>query len=210
MYRKIFPWALLIVATVAWAVAVSAADNVRTMGLPSFTADGKLQPPAGYDHWVFLTSDLGMSYNEHATEPGQPPFSNVFVDPAAWDVFKRTGTWPEHTQLIKEFRASATRGSINQHGFFQQGAAVSVLVHVKDSSRFKGGWGFFVFNGSGPRKPARMLPATATCYSCHRAHGAVDSTFVQFYPDLLPIARRDGTLAPGYRADPAHGTHAAH
>ncbi len=201
MYRKVFPWALLIVASVAWAVAVSAADQTRSTGLPKFTADGRLVPPAGYDHWVFLTSDLGMSYHEHATEPGQPPFSNVFADPTAWRVFRKTGTWPEHTQLIKEFRASATRGSINHHGFFQHGAPVSVLVHVKDSTRFKGGWGFFVFNGSGPRKPARRLPTSAACYSCHRAHGAVDSTFVQFYPGLLPVARRDGTLSASFRKD---------
>lgn len=209
MYRKVFPWALLIVASVAWAVAVSAADQARSTGLPRFTVDGRLRPPTGYEHWVFLTSDLGMSYNEHQTEPGQPPFSNVFVDPTAYRMFRKTGTWPDHTQLIKEFRASATRGSINHHGYFQKGGPVSVLVHIKNSRRFKGGWGFFVFNGHGPRKPARMLPTSSACYSCHRAHGAVDSTFVQFYPDLLPIARRRGTLSPGYRKVPALRQHTA-
>jgi hypothetical protein len=43
-----------------------------------------------------------------------------------------------------------------------------------------------------------MIPTTATCYSCHSEHAAVDTTFVQFYPTLLPIAKSKGTLAEGY------------
>ena len=43
-----------------------------------------------------------------------------------------------------------------------------------------------------------MVPTTATCYSCHQDHGAVDSTFVQFYPTLLPIAKSKSTLAEKY------------
>ena len=33
-----------------------------------------------------------------------------------------------------------------------------------------------------------MIPSTQDCYSCHREHGAVDTTLVQFYPPLMPIA----------------------
>ena len=46
-----------------------------------------------------------------------------------------------------------------------------------------------------------MIPQTADCYSCHAAHGAVDTTFVQFYPTLLPIAKSKGTLSAGYRKE---------
>jgi hypothetical protein len=46
--------------------------------------------------------------------------------------------------------------------------------------------------------PAKQIPYTAECYSCHQAHGAADTTFVQFYPTLLPVARRLGTLNPAY------------
>ena len=38
----------------------------------------------------------------------------------------------------------------------------------------------------------------ADCYSCHAEHGAVDTTFVQFYPTLLPVASAKGTLQSGY------------
>jgi hypothetical protein len=48
-----------------------------------------------------------------------------------------------------------------------------------------------------------MIPTTADCYSCHAAHGAVDTTFVQFYPTLLPIAKSKGTLSAGYQKESA-------
>jgi hypothetical protein len=69
-------------------------------------------------------------------------------------------------------------------------------AHVKDGAR--GGWAFFGFDGD---KPAQMIPTSASCYSCHQAHAAVDTTFVQFYPTLLPIATKLGTLSPSYIAE---------
>ena len=171
-------------------------------GLPAYTADGELKPPADYYNWVFLTSDLGMLYDKDGRPSDQPPFSNVFVNPAAYRAFLKTGTWPEHSQFVKEFRGSATRGSINQHGFFQTGKPLSILVHVKDSKRFKGGWAFFGFDG-GSSQPAQPIPTNADCYSCHQAHGAVDSTFAQFYPQILPIAIAHSTLSKNYLADEA-------
>jgi len=184
-------------------IAAMADGGEAAKGLPAYTADGKLKPPTGFYNWAFLTSDLGMSYNEDGSSSDQPPFSNVFVNPAAFSGFLKTGTWPEHTQFVKEFRDSATQGSINKHGFFQRGARTSILVHVKDSRRFKGGWAFFLFDGQSPQ-PATQLPHDAACYSCHEAHGAVDTTFVQFYPEILPIAIQHATLSKGYLADEAN------
>ena len=37
-----------------------------------------------------------------------------------------------------------------------------------------------------------------SCYSCHSDHAAVDTTFVQFYPTLLPIAKSKQTLSAAY------------
>jgi hypothetical protein len=45
------------------------------------------------------------------------------------------------------------------------------------------------------------MPQSAACYSCHTDHGAVDTTFVQFYPTLLPIAKAKTTLSPAYLKD---------
>ena len=39
-----------------------------------------------------------------------------------------------------------------------------------------------------------LLPKTRSCYSCHEQNGAVDTTFVQFYPTLRDVAAGKGTL----------------
>ena len=145
-----------------------------------------------------LTTGLDMSYSRISL-PGHHMFDSVFVDPAAWQAFKRTGTWPEGTAMVLETRGAQSRGSINRHGYFQDTDLMGLEVHVKDSARFGpegGGWAFFSFED--PGRPAAMLPRTAGCYGCHAAHGAVDTTFVQFYPTLLPLARARCTLSAGY------------
>ncbi len=50
----------------------------------------------------------------------------------------------------------------------------------------------------GDRKQADVIARSEDCYACHAAHGAVDNTFVQFYPTLLGLAAARNTLAPGY------------
>ena len=52
-------------------------------------------------------------------------------------------------------------------------------------------------------KIGKMVPTTADCYSCHADHAAVDTTFVQFYPTLLPIAKNKGTLSASYQKENA-------
>ena len=102
--------------------------------------------------------------------------------------------------LVLEVRGARERGSINRTGNYQDVEIASVEVHLKDERRFPDKWAFFEFEG----KPAgRLVPRTAGCYSCHAAHGAVDTTFVQFYPTLLPLATNKGTLARSYLAKDA-------
>ncbi|MBS0379480.1 MAG: cytochrome P460 family protein [Proteobacteria bacterium] len=157
-------------------------------GQPDYTPDEKLKFPADYREWVFLTSGLDMSYNTVVMDMGGSTFDNVFVTPEAYAAFKKTGQWPQGTQLVKEARAASQKGSINRHGHFQRGEPVEVEVHVKDA-RFPGGWAFFIFAS---HEPATRVPEAAACYDCHRRNAAVDTTFVQFYPTLLPVANAFG------------------
>ena len=159
---------------------------------PSYTDDGKLQLPADYREWIFLSSGLDMSYSESPSMADHSMFDNVFADPASYRSFVRTGSWPEGTMLLMETRGASEKGSINRHGRYQAGGVMGIEIHVKDSKRFVGGWAFFGFEG---KELAKVRPASEACYSCHREHGAVDTTFVQFYPTLLEIATAKGTLA---------------
>ena len=161
---------------------------------PEYTRDARLRFPERYRQWVYLTTGFDMSYTA-----GMPMdhhmFDNVFVNPEAYEGFVQTGTWPDQTMLVLETRRAEGRGSINQKGNYQGSEVMGVEVHVKDKARFAGQWGFFAFDGD---KTARMVPLSADCYTCHAKHGAVDTTFVQFYPTLLSIAKSKGTLAASY------------
>ena len=165
---------------------------------PAYTAKGELQPPSDYRRWVYLSSGYDMSYA--ATQmPGMSVFDNVFVDPAAYAAFLRDGTWPDKTVMVLEARQGQQNGSINKAGHFQT-ARVAMEVHVKDVARFKDGWAFFTFDGDGPGK---LIDRSAACYSCHAQHAAVDTTFVQFYPTLKPIAAQKRTFSAAYLAEEA-------
>jgi hypothetical protein len=173
-------------ATLAGALALIAGEP------PQYSQTGELLFPANYREWIFLSSGLAMNYGPLAAKAGDAPqFDNVFATPAAYRSFLNTGTWPDKTVLVIEIRASASKGSINQSGHFQS-ELVGIEAEVKDEQRFPGKWAFFsLAKGSAS---GRLLPRTESCYACHAAHGAVDNTFVQFYPTLLSVAREKGTL----------------
>jgi hypothetical protein len=156
--------------------------------LCAFAADtGTSVPyPADYREWVFLSSGLGMTYGPMAgMAEDAPRFDNVFVSPAAYRSFLKSGQWPDKTMFVLEVRSSESKGSINKGGHYQSGLN-GIEAEVKDH----GQWTFYSFEDG---KQSKAFPRTATCYACHSANGAVDNTFVQFYPTLLPVAKAHGT-----------------
>jgi len=174
--------------------AAAHAPSSESAYTPSYAKDGSLVPPVQYREWIYLTSGLDMSYAPKSN-PEMHMFDNVFVNPEAYRSFLATGTWPDKTVMVLESRRASSRGSINQAGHFQSGTPMGLEVHVKDTKRFSGGWAFFnVENES----KATLFPQTAKCYSCHADHAAVDTTFVQFYPTLLPVAKSKSTLSANY------------
>jgi hypothetical protein len=185
---------VMLIATCAESVgAASGTGTPAAAGADrlDYLPDGRLRMPADYRDWPFLSSGLDMNYQDGGMRMDHGIFDNVFVNPESLRSFRESGKWPERTVFVKEGREALTKGSINKSGQYQAEAVISVEIHVKDSARFDGGWGFFAFDGAGP---AVRIPAAADCYACHQAHGGVDSTFVQFYPTLVGIARRKGTL----------------
>jgi hypothetical protein len=180
----------VLLATLLVSLAVPAQETAD----PQYTSDGQLQLPEHYRDWVYLTSGFDMSYTASMDMGDHHIFDNVFVNPASYQAFQRAGTWPDKTELVLEQRNAQGKGSINQKGNYQ-GKLIAIEVHVKDEKRFPGKWAFF---GFGEGKTAKKIPAAADCYSCHADHGAVDTTFVQFYPTLLPIAGSKGKFSAAY------------
>jgi len=179
---------------------------VGLLGLVLFTPilavqaqDATMAVPGNYREWVFLTSSLDLNYATAAT-PSHHMLDNVFVNPQAYKVFLQTGTWPDKTILIKENRMAESAGTLSKAGQFQTGV-MNLEIHIKDSARFAGNWAFFV--SSDGKQAGTLMPQSASCYSCHQDHGAVDTTFVQFYPTLMAIAPGKGTLSASYLKDSA-------
>lgn len=161
--------------------------------VPSYTSDGSLQLPADYRNWVYLSSGLGMTYDAKSALNRNPMFTNVFVSPASYQAFLKTGTWSDKTVFVLEERGSGTNVGPNRGGHFQT-ELQGIATLVKDETRFAEKWRFFTFatkDGvpAGPGKPVQ----SQTCLKCHTENGAVDHTFVQFYPTLKRVAIEKGT-----------------
>ena len=203
MRNKILLLALVAAGGGLW---MQRAAEPGASNVPEYTKDNQLILPSHYREWIFLSSGLGMTYGPvaEANRNMGPMFDNVFVTPAAYHSFLETGKWPEKTMFVLEVRAATSKGSINNGGHYQS-EVHGVEVEVKDTSRFPGnGWAFF---GFGQSSQAKMIPTSGSCYTCHPTKGAVDNTFVQFYPTLLPIAKQKGTLNPAYVAASAAEGH---
>lgn len=211
---------LAVVLAVCAAVAVaaqapgpaSAPAPARVTDGVAYTASGAVVRPADYREWVYVTSGLGMSYAPEALQaaapaPGStarpPVFDNVFVNRQSYRAFLQSGRWPEGTMFVLELRRGERHVSIDTGGQ-TQGTVLGIEAAVKDSARYAatGGWAYLGFGGAnGLAESAMPNPSTASCYACHREHTAVENTFVQFYPTLLEVARRFGTVKSTY--DPA-------
>ena len=72
----------------------------------------------------------------------------------------------------------------------------AIEANVKDA-RLPGGWGFYNFGAK--TAAVAPLPHTATCYTCHADNTAVEQTFVQFYPELMEVAKKMGTVKTSWK-----------
>jgi hypothetical protein len=104
---------------------------------------------------------------------------------------------------VLEVRGAENPISINKRGHTQSAELMGFEIHVKD----QGHWSFYDLSDGGT--VAKLVPCPATCYTCHEDHAAVDTTFVQFYPTLLPLATQKKTLSTAYLKDMQRATSVA-
>ncbi|WP_350333403.1 cytochrome P460 family protein [Coralliovum pocilloporae] len=159
---------------------------------PKWTEDGQLILPKNFHKWVFLGSPL----TPHALNGGKagfPEYHNVYVQPEAFDIYRKTGEFPEGTIMLKELQLTqkaehedGSRNEVSGRGFFP-GALNGIDISVKDSKRFAktNNWGFFNFGHHAPpyAKTAAAAPAEA-CAQCHIDNATKDMVFTKFYSIL--------------------------
>ncbi|HYT23228.1 MAG TPA: cytochrome P460 family protein, partial [Candidatus Polarisedimenticolia bacterium] len=172
-------------------VAAAASESTAV-----FNADGKLQLPVGYRHWVFIGAPLTPNGLNNG-KAGFPEYHHVYVEEKNLDVYLKTGSFPEGTVIVKELTRvlnptfpDGSRTEPSGRGYFN-GEFNGMDVTVKDSKRFAAtnGWGFFNFGHHPlPYSSSAKEASAAECAGCHQSFVAkTDMTWVQFYPIL-----RDG------------------
>lgn len=184
---------ILILITLSTTILVLNLSNGAGAQQAAAVFEGKntLLRPQGYREWVFVGSSLGLSY---AQNPGQAQnqssemYHNVYINPAAYREFARTGKFPEGTVMAMELAAAEVKREPGLQGSFEK-EFIGLEVSVKDSSRFEGGWAYFNFTERGTLKTkAEPFPQSAGCLSCHSQKAATDHVFTQFYPVLRAVA----------------------
>jgi hypothetical protein len=150
--------------------------------IPQYAGKATLKAPEGYRDWYFVGSNLGISYSENAGKENF--FKNIYIPRSAATAFKKSGVFPENTQLVMEVYKPTSDASPAKQGQFE-GKFVGIEVAVKDKNAVAEGWAYYNFIGdNGEQKQTAKAFGKQACWSCHKEHGAKDNVFVQFYPRL--------------------------
>ena len=188
---------LLVATAVSSAIVAStafAADGdlpARKRYLPEYTKSGELKLPKNFHEWVYVGSPLTPN-GLNGGKANFPEFHNVYIEPGSYEIYKKTGEFPEGTIFFKELQLvlpgdqpNGSRSEPSGRGYFP-GKLNGADVTVKDSKRFAdtGGWGYFNFNHHEPKAPTATAKPKAECAFCHIASAKKDDVWTQFYPLL--------------------------
>lgn len=159
--------------------------------MPEYTAAGELVLPKKFERWVYMGSPL----TPHGLNNGKanfPEFHNVYIQPWAYDEYKKTGVFPEGTILFKELQLTikgrypdGSRDEPSGRGYFP-GKLNGADVSVKDSKRYADtqNWGYYNFNHGEPKFETAKLRPIGECAQCHIDGAKKDMVWTQFYPRL--------------------------
>jgi len=166
-----------------------------------FDSDGAMTRPEGYREWIYVGTPVTPNDMNNGMAPF-PEFHAVYIDPASWAHYKKTGEFREGTILVKELISVGSKQATSGAGYFM-GEYLGLEATVKSKARFPdepGNWAYFSFTTPGspmageefrdkihagaPLKDKAKAFPTAVCASCHQASAAEDMVFTQFYPVL--------------------------
>ena len=164
---------------------------VRQRYLPEYTKEGDLILPKNFNEWVYV----GSPFTPNALNGGKanfPAFHNVYIEPGSYEIYKKTGEFPEGTICFKELQLTVpaqnpdgSRTEPSGRGYFP-GKLNGADVTVKDTKRYadSGGWGYYNFNHYEPKAATAKVKPKSECAFCHIASAKKDEVWTQFYPLL--------------------------
>lgn len=183
---KINNYTVLLSSTLLLAISsLSYAENNKIELGTFISNDGKTaQIPEEYRSWEHVGTRLsvgGTNILDNSKIDGGM-FLNIYADPVSFQIFKRSGEWPDGTVLVKEFsdilkgqdcdKATLACNTPYGHGVFQQNFAGMGMM-IKDKKLFAktpGNWGYYNF-GHKTRSEVTtgQLMPESRCSACHVA-----------------------------------------
>jgi hypothetical protein len=193
MRRTIVAGTLLAIGIATVVLAEGQGTNTATAKgryLPEYTAEGDLILPKNWRSWVYVGSPLTPDALNNG-KAGFPEYHNVYIEPGSYEIYKKTGEFPEGTIFFKELQRilgpqqfpDGSRTEPSGRGYFP-GAFNGADVTVKDTKRYAktgSSWGYYNFNHSEPKAPTAKLRPLTECGSCHQAMAKKDEVWTQFY-----------------------------
>src|SRR5262249_60346913 len=76
---------------------------VRQRYLPEYTKDGDLVLPKNWRTWVYVGSPLTLDVLNNG-KANFPEYHNVYIEPGSYDIYKKTGQFPDGTIFFKELQ----------------------------------------------------------------------------------------------------------
>jgi hypothetical protein len=154
-----------------------------------YNTDGAVVLPEDFRHWIHLGSSIGLTYADVGFFHSSPGlFKNVYMHPAAFAHYDRTGEFAEGTMFIATIYSPASEESIAKGGYFQK-EHLATEIALKDSARFSRSWAYYSLGKN--QRSAQAMPQSSSCNDCHSKHAQQDNVFVQFYPVLQAMAEGD-------------------
>lgn len=149
-----------------------------------FNSKGDLIRPEGWREWIYI----GTPLTPNSLNPPQaafPEFHSVYIDPASWEHYKRTGEFRDGTMIAKELASVGATQATSGKGFFM-GELIGFEIAYKSDKHFPddpGNWGYFSFGHKPePYDQTATKQPVAACAACHFASAAQDNVFIQYYP----------------------------
>jgi Cytochrome P460 len=163
----------------------------QTRYLPECTPSGDLILPKNniWREWVFVGDPLTPNAL-NGGKAGFPEYHNVYIESGSYEIYKKTGEFPDGTIMFKELQLTlppaafpdGSRTEPSGRGYFP-GAFNGADVSVKDTKRYAdtNGWGYFTFGHHEPKAPTAALQPKSQCAFCHIANATKDMVFTEFY-----------------------------
>ena len=150
-----------------------------------FDENGNLIRPEGYREWVYIGTPLTPNELNNG-KAAFPEFHNVYIDPASYKEWKKSGSFPDGTIIVKELVSVGSKAAVSGNGYFM-GEYLGLEATVKSKTHFPrepNNWAYFSFGAQPDLAAQAKAFSTDKCAACHQAAAADDMVFTQYYPVL--------------------------